>query len=132
MQISSSRDWCQVKDYFYKTGQVPEQTELDPTILQMWHKAKAAGLSPFTPVPASTQQPLTTEDIRLSETVFPILKDIWALFKHQNICTFFLNNQFKIISEYQNPDPHSPYHFLKQGQVLTLHSLAVLRPRVVF
>lgn len=47
MQISSSRDWCQVKDYFYKTGQVPEQTELDPTILQMWHKAKAAGLSPF-------------------------------------------------------------------------------------
>lgn len=128
MQISSSRDWCQVKDYFYKTGQVPEQTELDPTILQMWHKAKAAGLSPFTPVPASTQQPLTTDDIRLSETVFPILKDIWALFKHQNICTFFLNTQFKIIAEYQNPDPHSPYHFLKQGQVLDIAQFGSIAP----
>lgn len=63
MQITSNRDWYQVKDYFYKTGKIPEHTELDPNILQMWQKAKDAGLSPFSKVSELLERPLTSDDL---------------------------------------------------------------------
>lgn len=128
MQITSNRDWYQVKDYFYKTGKIPEHTELDPNILQMWQKAKDAGLSPFSKVSELLEEPLTSDDLFLAESIYPILKDIWELFKHQKICTFFINTSFKIIAEYQNHNEIMPYSFSKTGKIMDIAHFGSIAP----
>lgn len=118
MQVTSSHDWYQIKNDFYATGTLPNATDIDPTIFQLWQTAKDAGLSPFSQISQPWVESLNSEDNHLAETIYPILENIWELFKHQKICTFFLNSSFKIIASYQNPHETAPYSFLKTGQVM--------------
>lgn len=128
MQVTSSHDWCQIKNDFYTTGTLPNSADIDPTIFKLWQTAKDAGLSPFSPVSQRWIEPLNSEDDGLAESINPILKNIWELFKHQKICTFFLNSSFKIIADYQNPHETAPYPFLKTGQVMDAAHFGSIAP----
>ncbi|MFT4021822.1 MAG: sigma 54-interacting transcriptional regulator, partial [Acinetobacter sp.] len=128
MHLSMNQDWYQVKNHFYHTGHLPTDIHLDPQLLQIWEKAKASGLSPDSPVRLPVTETLSQEEIELSRMITPLMKNIWELFKYQNICTFFMSTSFKIIAEKQEETEHSPYYFLKTGHVLSPEQFGAIAP----
>ncbi|MCP5877640.1 hypothetical protein NL390_34785, partial [Klebsiella pneumoniae] len=64
----------------------------------------------------------------LAEFVFPVVQDIWKLFSQQDICVFFINENYKIIAEkHDEYDSHS-YCFLQQGQIVEPSRFGAIAP----
>ncbi|EOY9136600.1 TPA: AAA family ATPase, partial [Acinetobacter baumannii] len=130
MQLTNSA-WKDIKQNFYKFGILPDSFDENTPFVRAWRLAKASGLDPNTKISALSKlglERLNKSEKVLAEFITPVIHDIWKLFSQQDICVFFINENYKIIAEkHADNDPQS-YYFLQQGQIVEPSRFGAIAP----
>lgn len=127
----SKFSWQDIKQNFYKTGELPASIEKSSPIIQAWEQSKQAGLSPFFKVTALHEFPLSylsLEDQNLADLTETVLGDVWQLFGQQDVSVYLINNHSKIIAEKHNACLGEKYHFLQPGRIIELSTFGAIAP----
>ncbi|MBJ8505741.1 sigma-54-dependent Fis family transcriptional regulator [Acinetobacter seifertii] len=130
MQLTNNA-WKDIKHNFYQDGTLPNSFDENFPFIQAWKIAKASGLDPDTKLSSLNNidsHRLKKHEQMLAEFVFPVVQDIWKLFSQQDICVFFINENYKIIAEKHDEYDSQSYCFLQQGQIVEPSRFGAIAP----